>query len=151
RDFISVAAILGPFGAFLGWWAWLFWLALKADRFMRYLAVAAFLALAVLIFALQRPNLRLAQRFQQEGLPTQAVVTGLFPNDHNRIGYSYIVDGVPYQGRDHAPGLASDFRVGDRIRVHYLRSAPSVSASRYPTDTTGSALGASLLGACWLI
>src|SRR5262249_37055793 len=64
RDFISVAAILGPFGAFLGWWAWLFWLALKADRFMRYLAVAAFLALAVLIFALQRPNLRLAQRFQ---------------------------------------------------------------------------------------
>jgi len=138
-------------GAFLSWWAWLFWRALKAERSTRIVAAAGFIPLALLIFAMQTSNIDRARRFRQEGLSTEGIVTGVFPHDHNHIGYCYVVDGVSYQGRDFAPGSAEDYQVGDSIEVHFLRSAPSSSASRYPGETTRSALFGSLFGAWWLI
>lgn len=151
RDVVPDAWIMIFVGAFLGWWAWLFWRALKAKRSARFFAAAGLLILAPFIFAMETPNIDRARRFHQEGLPTDGIVTGVFPEDHNHIGYRYLVSGVPYGGSDFAPGDASEFQVGDTITVYFLRSAPAQSAARYPTETTRSVLLESLFGGLWLV
>lgn len=138
-------------GAFLAWWVWLFCGALKADLRIRWLAIPGILGFAVFIFLMERSNLHLANRFRQDGAPTQAIVTGVFPEEHNHIRYRYTVGTTNYEAKDFAPGDAKDWEIGRAITIHYLRSDPSVSVSRYPTDTLGSVITFSLLGSCWLV
>lgn len=143
--------IAAALGAFLGWWAWLFARAWKADQKVRQYAPVAIFGLALFIFLMEQPSLRLAQQFREDGATTRGVVVGVFPHDHDQIGYRYVVGTKSYELRGLAPGGATNYVVGDSLRIYYLRSDPTVAVARYPTDTLWSTLAFSLLGASWLV
>jgi hypothetical protein len=149
----AFASLLVPglVASFLTWWGWLFLGALRADAMIRWVAPFAMIGLAAFIFLLELPAIHRTSRFRQEGVSTRGLVTGTYANDHNRIGYRFTVGAVTYEGGDEAPGLASAFKVGDRIPVYFLRSDPHVSAARYPSDSVQSVLIFSLLGALWMV
>jgi hypothetical protein len=147
----AILLVPGLVAGFLTWWAWLFWGALRADAMVRRLAPLGMVGVAVFIFLSELPAIRQASRFRQDGASTRGVVTGTYPKKHNRIGYRYAVGAVAYAGEDMAPGLASHFRVGDSIAVYFLRSEPAVSAARYPSETVGSVLIFSIVGALWMV
>jgi hypothetical protein len=148
---VAILLVPGAVAAFLTWWAWLFWGALRGDATGRRLAPLGMVCLAVLIFLMELPAIRRASRFRQDGALTRGVVTGTYPNDHNRIGYRYGVGTATYEGGDVAPGSASSFEVGDSIKVWFLRSDPYISAARYPSETIQSVTVVSLVGALWLV
>jgi hypothetical protein len=148
---VAILLVPGLVAAFLTWWAWLFWGALRGDAMVRRIAPMGMAGLAVFIFLMELPAIRRASRFRQDGASTRGVVTGIYPKDHNRIGYRYAVGAVTYEGGDMAPGSASSFEVGDSIHVWFLRSEPYVSAARYPSETIRSVTVFSLVGALWMV
>lgn len=125
--------------------------ALILDAALRYMALAGIVGLAAIFFFINLSNLRMDERFRREGVTTYAVVTGIFPKEHNSIAYRYSVEGATWTGRGFAPRLAEDLVIGERIRIQYLRSKPSEATARFPGETLSSTLQACLIGACWLV
>jgi hypothetical protein len=56
------------------------------------------------------------------------------------LGYSYIVDGVSYQGNDDLDNDSSCryAKIGDPVAVYYEKGAPEISYGVYPAETTGN-------------
>jgi len=149
----AIALVLVPasVAAFLSWWLWLFWRVIRRDATVRCLALLGLAVLATFILLMERPAIRRASRFRQDGASTRGVVTGTYPKDHNRIGYRYTVGPRTYEGGDMAPGAASSYRIGDSLPIYYLRSEPYVSAARIPSETVRSVSVSALIGALWLV
>jgi hypothetical protein len=139
-------------GAFISWWGWLLWGALmSSSRLKRCGALILYIGFATAIYRGEHGAFLFAERFRQDGAVTEGTVTGVFPENHNTIGYRYSVAGVDFSGIDSASSRATDFNVGDKIRVIYLRSEPATSVSSKRTDTQLSATLSSLFGSLWLV
>lgn len=147
----SGVAFFCVLGSLSFWWIWLFWGAVIQDFRLRIAVAVAWPLLAGGIFWTECDDINLANRFRQDGAETQGTVTGVFPENHNHLGYQYAVAGDEFAGNDFAPGNARDFGVGDKLTIFYLKSEPSTSASTKPIATVMESALASTIGSLWLV
>jgi hypothetical protein len=64
------------------------------------------------------------------------------------LGYSYVVDGVSYQGNDDLDNDSScrDAKIGEPVAVYYEKGAPENNYGVYPPDTLGNPARAAFFG-----